>query len=266
MKILAIDDSPTLRHFITRSLNQHSAGYKVITANDGEQGIELADSELPSLILLDFVLPGLKGDDVCRHLAKSERTRGIPIVLMSSSTSDIQRTAAECSNVVKSISKPFTPELLCATVGGVVRTLAEKQTKVAPAAPAPEPVAGRPALPPPGSLRGHTGSFPLHSVLLAIEQDGLTGVLRIFTALEPIQLYVKKGRPILISTGRRPLPRAQPRAHLQVRARRAARHGLPRTPHHGRTRRSDARRGSRRLPHERHSATRAGMDATAHAL
>jgi CheY-like chemotaxis protein len=204
-KILAIDDSPTLRQFITRSLKQHTAGYDVITAHDGEQGLELASSEAPELILLDYVLPGMKGDDVCRNLAKSENTRGIPVVLMSSSSTDIQRTAAECSNVVKSISKPFTPELLCATVGGVVRALneesARKSAESAPAVSQPA-VALEEARPAEKCIAfcGHTGGFSLHSALLAIEQDALTGILRVFTTDEPAHLYVKRGRPLVVGT------------------------------------------------------------------
>ena len=81
----------------------------------------------PELILLDFVLPGLRGDEVCRRLAGSARTGGIPVVLMSSSTKDMLNTEAECRNVVKTISKPFTPELLCATVNAISREAAGRR-------------------------------------------------------------------------------------------------------------------------------------------
>lgn len=204
-KILAIDDSPTLRQFITRSLTQHAAGYEVITAHDGEQGLRLASSEAPGLILLDFVLPGMKGDDVCRNLAKSDETRNIPVVLMSSSTSEINRTAAECSNVVKSISKPFTPELLCATVGGIVRNLNEQQTRTASATDEPPQANSEKAVPrTAGAARlafsGHSGNFHFHDVLLAIEQDRLTGALRVFVGVEPLNLYFDKGRAVVVGT------------------------------------------------------------------
>src|SRR5262249_47597212 len=124
-KILVIEDNPMLRQFIARSLKQHTQQYEVIAANDGEQGLALLEElDAPDVILLDLMLPGIKGDDLCLRLAKSSSASHIPVVLMSGSPRDLERTAASCSNVVKSIAKPFTPELLCATVGGVVRTLA----------------------------------------------------------------------------------------------------------------------------------------------
>lgn len=199
-RILVIDDSPMLRQFIARSLNQHTAEYEVIAAPDGERGLALMELETPDLILLDFMLPGMKGDDICHALAKSPLTSGIPVVLMSGSPSDLERTATACSNVVKSISKPFTPELLCATVGGVVRALAEKSAaKLLASTEAPR-VAHAESARSGNDIRGHTGNFSLHSVLLAIENDEGTGVLRLFAGDEPTLLYFRNGQAILATT------------------------------------------------------------------
>src|SRR5262249_49059265 len=143
-----------------------------IAAPDGERGLALLELETPDLILLDFMLPGMKGDDICHALAKSPLTSSIPVVLMSGSPSDLERTATACRNVVKSISKPFTRELLCATVGGVVRTLTEKST-AKPATSATDHPSEPPRLG--NDIRGHTGNFSLHSILLAIEHDEGTG-------------------------------------------------------------------------------------------
>src|SRR5689334_21799150 len=112
-KILVIDDSPMLRQFIARSLRQHAEDYEVVAAHDGDHGLALMDLNTPDLIILDFMLPGRKGDEICQTLSKSPSTSHIPVVLMSGSPRDLERTAASCSNVVKSIAKPFTPELLC---------------------------------------------------------------------------------------------------------------------------------------------------------
>src|SRR5258706_12193896 len=124
-KILAIDDSLTLREFIYRCLSRHSANYQILLAKDGREGLAMAACEHPDLILLDFVLPDMKGDEVCRRLQADEVTQRMPIVLMSSSAAEITRTQAEYERVVKAIAKPFTPELLCATVGYALREVSQ---------------------------------------------------------------------------------------------------------------------------------------------
>jgi CheY-like chemotaxis protein len=219
-KILAIDDSLTLREFINRCLSRHSSDYQVILAKDGKEGLELAAKEQPDLILLDFVLPDLKGDEVCRRLRARPETATLPGVLMSSSAADITRAQAEFDTVVKVIAKPFTPELLCATVGYVLREIGKRNAAAAPviAPPAVEPRAVTPVVasrfevevaPVPtetsveevaSQFSGDTGQFSLIAVLLALEQDHCTGVLRIYPNSEPIKLYVANGRPVLVTS------------------------------------------------------------------
>lgn len=201
--ILAIDDSLTLREFILRCLSRHSADYRILLAKDGKEGLEMAAKESPDLILLDFVLPDLKGDEVCRRLHASEKTAGLPIVLMSSSAAEMKRTEEEFTSVIKSIAKPFTPELLCATVGFGFREIAKK--KAESGAPAPSRSATeffvKPAPAASGlQLRGHTGQFSIAEVLLAVEQDQLSGLLRVFTGSKPTELYVGGGRTMVVTT------------------------------------------------------------------
>ena len=131
-KILAIDDSLTLREFIQRSLVRQSADYVIILAKDGTEGLALAASEQPDLILLDFILPDMKGDEVCRQLQSDKRTAGLPVVLMSSSAADIKRTQSEFENVIKAIAKPFTPDLLCSTVAHSLRETSAENSRAAP--------------------------------------------------------------------------------------------------------------------------------------
>jgi CheY-like chemotaxis protein len=204
-KILAIDDSLTLREFIQRSLTRQSADYTVILAKDGTEGLNLSASEQPDLILLDFILPDMKGDEVCRRLQSDKRTAGLPVVLMSSSAADIKRTQNECENVVKAIAKPFTPDLLCSTVS---HSLREAMTTVpeppvdsaASTAPVPEPAQPAATVKPGVKILGNTRQFSLISVLLALEQDQLSGVLRISTdGSKPIELYLASGHPVLVT-------------------------------------------------------------------
>jgi CheY-like chemotaxis protein len=124
--ILAIDDSLTFRKFIGKALAQTPGRYDVTLASDGREGLKCAAEKKPELILLDFVLPDLSGDEVCAQLAAIPELADIPIVLMSSSVESIQATAANYPAVKGTIAKPFTPELLCDTVnllmGAVVNT------------------------------------------------------------------------------------------------------------------------------------------------
>jgi CheY-like chemotaxis protein len=77
-KILLVDDSKFLRMATERALAR--AGYVVTTASDGPKAIELAKSDMPDVILLDMLLPGMSGPDVLMTLKKDSATAGIPVV------------------------------------------------------------------------------------------------------------------------------------------------------------------------------------------
>lgn len=121
IKILTIDDSRTLRHFIAKTLRKSSEDYEIFTAQDGTEGLAIVRSEKPDLILLDLILPDFNGDILCRKLLEDPETSRIPIVMLSSCVADVKKTAQHFSNVYKTLAKPFTPELLCATVKFVLR-------------------------------------------------------------------------------------------------------------------------------------------------
>ncbi|MEF8709393.1 MAG: response regulator [Candidatus Accumulibacter propinquus] len=78
-KILVVDDSPTERHVLKVLLA--SNGYEVLTAESGEEGIAKAKSELPDLILMDVVMPGLNGYQATRTLTRDPTTRNIPVIV-----------------------------------------------------------------------------------------------------------------------------------------------------------------------------------------
>lgn len=211
-KILAIDDSLILRELIKRSLARQSTNYDILLAKDGNEGLTLAASEQPDLILLDFILPDLKGDEVCRQLQSNQITAGLPVVLLSSSAVDIKRTQGEFENVVHAIAKPFTPDLLCATVAqalretggripGALPTTPAQARPVSPAKPAAAPAAILAALPPAEpKLAGDTVQFSLISVLQALEQDRLTGRLCLSSGPgKPLELHIAAGRPVLVT-------------------------------------------------------------------
>jgi DNA-binding response OmpR family regulator len=114
--ILVIDDSPMLLSFVKEILDEQD--YKVLTAPAAAEGLDLSRSALPDLILLDFVLPDMKGDEVCRKLIAHPATAGIPVVYVSGFGSDLQPDRAEVPNVVGSLAKPFTSDTLIKAVRG----------------------------------------------------------------------------------------------------------------------------------------------------
>jgi DNA-binding response OmpR family regulator len=112
--VLVIDDSMMLLSFVRAILEEQ--GYKVLTAENGEEGLRLAKLEAPDLILLDFVLPDIRGDQVSRQLLGTETSSKIPVVYVSGFGADLQADPTELPNVIGALGKPFTSEALLAAV------------------------------------------------------------------------------------------------------------------------------------------------------
>jgi twitching motility two-component system response regulator PilH len=104
-KILVVDDSPTTLRAITDLLGSH--GYKVITARDGEEALNKATAEQPELILLDVVLPGANGFQVCRQLKTGESTKGIKVILVTSKDQKTDRFWGMKQGADAYVTKPF---------------------------------------------------------------------------------------------------------------------------------------------------------------
>jgi twitching motility two-component system response regulator PilH len=81
-KVLVVDDSPIERHVLTEILVK--AGYSVVIAETGEQAIETAKQEVPDLILMDVVMPGINGYQATRTITRDEATRHIPVIMCTS--------------------------------------------------------------------------------------------------------------------------------------------------------------------------------------
>jgi len=139
-KILVIDDSVMLLSFVKEILEEKS--YPVVTAENGEDGLRLCAQESPDLVLLDFVLPDMKGDEVCRRLLANEETAKVPVLYVSGFGSDLSANREELSNIIGVLNKPFTSEAL---IGAVEKYLEGKEpsTLPAPREVAPVPVVTR---------------------------------------------------------------------------------------------------------------------------
>ncbi len=112
--ILVIDDSLMLLSFVKEILSDER--YHVVTAPTAEEGLRACHTSLPALILLDYVLPDMKGDEVCRKLVADPTTSKIPVVYMSGFGSDLQPDRSEIPNVIGALSKPFTSDSLITAV------------------------------------------------------------------------------------------------------------------------------------------------------
>jgi len=88
-KILVVDDSPTDRQFMLETLAKK--GYQVVTAENGEDAIGKAKSELPDLILMDVVMPGLNGYQATRQITRDDATKHIPVIMCTSKSADTDK-------------------------------------------------------------------------------------------------------------------------------------------------------------------------------
>jgi two-component system, OmpR family, response regulator len=115
-KILMVDDEPHIRDIVRFALTRE--GFTVIEAENGAEGLALALSEAPDLILLDIMMPELDGSEVCRQLRRTSR---IPIIFLSSRDDEIDRVLGLELGGDDYVGKPFSPRELAARVKAVLR-------------------------------------------------------------------------------------------------------------------------------------------------
>ena len=119
--ILVVDDEEDIQELLEFNLCQE--GYKVIRASSGEVGLQLAQTKSPDLILLDLMLPGIGGLDICRILKSDPRTKYLPIVMVTSKGEETDIVKGLELGADDYITKPFSPSVLIARVKGVLRRM-----------------------------------------------------------------------------------------------------------------------------------------------
>ena len=115
--ILVVDDSPTERHVLSELLTQN--GYQVITAENGEEGVEKAKSEQPDLILMDVVMPGLNGYQATRTLTREESTKDIPIIVCTSKGQETDKIWGLRQGALDYLVKPINGDELLAKIAAL---------------------------------------------------------------------------------------------------------------------------------------------------
>ena len=108
-KILVVDDEPIILKVVTFRLQK--MGYDIVTAIDGLEAVEVTKKEKPDLIILDVVLPGMNGLEVCKTIKKDDKLKNTPIILLTASLENLEEKAKECNADDYSL-KPFDPEVL----------------------------------------------------------------------------------------------------------------------------------------------------------
>ena len=105
-KILVVDDEEHILELI--KFNLESAGYQVVTAENGEDALRLCSEEKPDLVLLDIMLPGIDGLEVCRRLKSQKETMLIPIIMITTKGEEVDKIIGLELEADDYITKPFT--------------------------------------------------------------------------------------------------------------------------------------------------------------
>lgn len=122
-QILIIEDEPDIQELL--SFNLDNNGYKVYTASNGEKGLEVARKELPDLILLDLMLPGIHGLDVCRIIKSDQDTSDISIIMLTALGQEEDIIKGLETGADDYVTKPFSLQVLEARIKSVLRRVPE---------------------------------------------------------------------------------------------------------------------------------------------
>ena len=112
--ILVADDESHILHVV--SLKLRNAGFKVITAQDGAEALELAQQAKPHLLITDYHMPQLSGLELCRRLKQDPATAHIPAIMLTARGYHLEPHDTEQSGILRMLSKPFSPRQLLSAV------------------------------------------------------------------------------------------------------------------------------------------------------
>ena len=120
--ILVADDESHILHVV--SLKLRNAGFRVVTARDGQEAFEMAQAEHPDLVITDYHMPQLSGIELCRKLKQDPTTQNIPAIMLTARGYHLEPHDTEQSGILRMLSKPFSPRHLLATVNEVLSNAA----------------------------------------------------------------------------------------------------------------------------------------------
>jgi two-component system alkaline phosphatase synthesis response regulator PhoP len=124
-KILIVDDEKDIVKMLEYNLKKE--GFRTVVAHDGEQALNLVNKEHPDLVLLDLMLPGKDGLEVCKSLKNETRTASIPIIMLTAKTQEADKIVGLELGADDYVTKPFSPRELVARIKAVLRRSHEKE-------------------------------------------------------------------------------------------------------------------------------------------
>jgi len=116
-KVLIVDDSPTETYKLTGMLEKN--GHTVIAAANGEDGVATAKAQLPDIILMDIVMPGLNGFQATRQLSKAPETSHIPVIIVTTKDQETDRVWGMRQGAKAYLTKPIDEKELSAAIAKV---------------------------------------------------------------------------------------------------------------------------------------------------
>jgi two-component system, OmpR family, alkaline phosphatase synthesis response regulator PhoP len=122
--ILFIEDEKNIVELVKYNLEQE--GFRVLTATKGDTGLELALKSKPALVLLDLMLPGMNGLEICKTLKSNEKTRLTPIIMLTAKGTESDKVIGLELGADDYMTKPFSPKELVARIKAVLRRSQEK--------------------------------------------------------------------------------------------------------------------------------------------
>ncbi|MEP2235351.1 MAG: phosphate regulon transcriptional regulator PhoB [Alteripontixanthobacter sp.] len=120
-KLLLVEDDPALAELL--EFRFQSEGYAVRTTADGDEALELAREDVPDLVILDWMIEGTSGIEVCRRLRREESTAHVPIIMLTAREAEDDRIRGLDTGADDYLTKPFSPRELIARVGAVMRRI-----------------------------------------------------------------------------------------------------------------------------------------------
>ena len=121
--ILIVEDEKDIVKMLEYNLKKE--GYKILVAHDGEDALDMANTKLPDLILLDLMLPGVDGLEVCKELKAERKTSAIPVIMLTAKAQESDKVIGLELGADDYVTKPFSPRELLARIKAVLRRVKE---------------------------------------------------------------------------------------------------------------------------------------------
>jgi two-component system alkaline phosphatase synthesis response regulator PhoP len=119
VKILLVDDEPDILEFISYNLKKE--GYRVVCAPNGAEALAVAKKEMPDLVILDIMMPGMDGIETCREIRENEQLKDILVIFLTARNEDYSQIAGFEVGADDFINKPVRPRVLLSRIKAVLR-------------------------------------------------------------------------------------------------------------------------------------------------